>query len=78
MFIKLRINKMEKDKEIMPKKIDKITNLVAYITIILFIIIQLVMVGTLKERIFSLVIMSLFLIFFRFWFPKNRKLPSLY
>jgi signal transduction histidine kinase len=61
---------MEKDKEIMPKKIDKITNLVAYITIILFIIIQLVMVGTLKERIFSLVIMSLFLIFFRFWFPK--------
>jgi len=61
---------MEKDKEIMPKKIDKITNLVAYITIILFMIIQLVMVGTLKERIFSLVIMSLFLIFFRFWFPK--------
>jgi signal transduction histidine kinase len=75
MFIKLRINKMEKDKEIMSKKIDKVTNLVAYITIILFMIIQLGIVGTLNERIFSLVIMSLFLIFFRFWFPKIENSP---
>jgi hypothetical protein len=57
---------MEKDKEIMSKKIDKVTNLVAYITIILFMIIQLGIVGTLNERIFSLVIMSLFLIFLDF------------
>jgi signal transduction histidine kinase len=66
---------MEKDKEIMSKKIDKVTNLVAYITIILFMIIQLGIVGTLNERIFSLVIMSLFLIFFRFWFPKIENSP---
>jgi signal transduction histidine kinase len=66
---------MEKDKKIMSKKIDKVTNLVAYITIILFMIIQLGIVGTLNERIFSLVIMSLFLIFFRFCFPKIENSP---
>jgi len=66
---------MEKDKKIITKKIDKVTNLVAYITIILFTIIQIGIAGTLKERIFSLVIMSIFLIFFRFWFPKIENSP---
>jgi len=66
---------MEKDKKIITKKIDKVTNLVAYITIILFTIIQIGIAGTLKERIFSLVIMSIFLIFFRFWFPKIEDSP---
>lgn len=65
---------MEKDRETTNKKIDKILDLVAYITIIFFIILQLFIVVNLNEKIISLVIMSLYLIFWRFWYLKKLKI----
>ncbi|MGC9089613.1 MAG: sensor histidine kinase [Caldisericia bacterium] len=61
---------MEKDKEVKSKKIDTITNLVAYITIFIFTILQMTITTNIRDRIISLIIMALFTILWKFWFPK--------
>ncbi|MDI6860475.1 MAG: sensor histidine kinase [Caldisericia bacterium] len=61
---------MEKRAETESKKINKITNLVAYITILIFIILQVNIVQSIREKIISFVIMVLFVILWRFWLPK--------
>lgn len=65
--------KVERRKEIESKKIDKITNLVAYITILIFTILQVSVVQSIKDKLISVVIMAIFTIIWRFYLPKIEK-----
>lgn len=61
---------MEKVLEKEPKKIDRIINLVAYITIVLFTILQMAILTNFRERLISITVMALFAIIWKFWLPK--------
>ncbi len=64
--------KVKKRKEIESKKIDKITNLVAYITILMFTILQVSVVQSIKDKLISVVIMVIFTTIWRFYLPKSE------
>lgn len=61
---------MEKENIVKSKKIDSIENLVAYITIFIFLILQMIISTNIKDRIISSIIMVLFTLLWRFWLPK--------
>lgn len=65
--------KWKKEKKLNLKKIDKITNLVAYITILIFTILQVSVVQGIKDKLISVVIMAIFTIIWRFYLPKSEK-----
>lgn len=64
---------VEKGSGIKSRKIDSITNFVAYITISIFTILQLIISTNLRDKIISLIIMALFTTLWIFWYPKINK-----